>query len=269
MSETISSSTFQCTQCGGELHPDEGQQFLTCPYCGSTVYLDKSKVVFHWYLAPTLNEEESGRALARWMAGNDTVKDLDKKSRVTSQAFHYFPLWYFKRKDPRGKETIHLEPAAATAVSEVRNMQLPGGDLRQYTPDLDSQAHPPTVPLDAALEWLLENEGVPREEIAESAIVHIPLYTFKYTFQGRSYTALIEAASGKALANIFPAKSETPFKIVGGLAAATYLILAALPVFGGMLGEDGFASGMALYISLGVPAAVILFVLAFWVSQKV
>jgi DNA-directed RNA polymerase subunit RPC12/RpoP len=71
-----------CTQCGGELHPDEGQAFLTCPYCGSTVYVDKSQVVFHYYLASTLDEAKGRGFLARWMAGNQTVKDLDQKSRV-------------------------------------------------------------------------------------------------------------------------------------------------------------------------------------------
>ncbi len=37
-------SRLQCTQCGGELHPDEGQLFVTCPFCNSTIYLDKSHV---------------------------------------------------------------------------------------------------------------------------------------------------------------------------------------------------------------------------------
>ena len=168
-----------------------------------------------------------------------------------------------------GKETIHLEPAAATAISEVRSLQLPGGDLRKYDSDLDSRAQSPTVPLDAAIEWLVNDEGVPQEEIAESAIVHVPIYTFKYMFQGRSYTALIEAASGKPLANIFPAKAETPYKMIGGLVAATYVILAFIPVFGGLLGEEGVLAGLGLYIGLGIPAGLILMALAAWVSQKV
>ena len=63
-----------CSQCGGELHPDEGQIFLTCPYCGATVYLDKSRVVFHWYVAPTLNDQDAVAALYRWMSGSQTVK---------------------------------------------------------------------------------------------------------------------------------------------------------------------------------------------------
>ena len=54
-----------CAQCGGELHPDEGQIFLTCPFCSSTVYIDKRRVVFHWYLAPTLDEAKArGGAVA-------------------------------------------------------------------------------------------------------------------------------------------------------------------------------------------------------------
>ena len=89
MDAPLPATTLLCTQCGGELHPDEGQIFLTCPYCGSTVYLDKERVVFHWVLAPTLDEQKAGASLARWMAGNQTVKDLDKKARVTTTTYFF------------------------------------------------------------------------------------------------------------------------------------------------------------------------------------
>ena len=104
MTDNLPIGELHCTQCGGELHPDEGQIFITCPYCSSTVYLDKSKVVFHWYLAPTLDEEKAQGSLARWMAGNSTVKDLDKKSKLIDQSFAYFPMWYFKYRAGDGKE---------------------------------------------------------------------------------------------------------------------------------------------------------------------
>lgn len=119
MSEAIIAPTFNCTQCGGELHPDEGQHFIVCPYCSSSVFIDKSKVVFHWYIASTLNDEKARNALHSWMSGNDTVKDLDKKSEVIGKSFAYFPLWYFKRLDQKQRETILLEPAAATSRKSV------------------------------------------------------------------------------------------------------------------------------------------------------
>jgi len=257
-----------CTQCGGELHPDEGQIFLTCPYCNSTVYLDKSQVVFHWYLAPTLDESAAQAALQRWMAGNQTVKDLDQKARILAGSFSYFPLWYFKhRRD--GREQILLEPAAATSVSELKRLNLPAGDLRKYSPDLDAQAEPPTAPLDAALAWLAER-GLPAGELIEKALVHVPLFKFKYTYQGNTYTAVVEAGSGAVFANIFPAKAEAPYLLAGGLTAVVFLCLAAFPVIGTLVsGGVGFGTGLLVCSVIGLVAAPALFALAAWVAAKV
>jgi hypothetical protein len=268
MDASLPLQTVQCTQCGGELHPDEGQIFLTCPYCNSTVYLDKAQVVFHWYLAPTLDETKARSTLRRWMAGNQTVKDLDKKSRLVSGSFEYFPVWYFKRRQADRKEEILLEPAAATSVSELRRLNLPAGDLRKYDPSLDSQAHPPSVPLHAALNWLAERQ-IPAVELVERALVHIPLYTYKYTYQEKTYTALVEGATGGVLANIFPAKAEAPYLLAGGLTAAVFLCLAGMPVVGAFFGESGIPIGLAICSILGLIAFPVLLALAAWVASKI
>jgi len=271
----LPSTVISCSQCGGELHPDEGQIFLTCPFCGATIYLDKSKVVFHWFLAPTLDEKEARASLARWMAGNQTVKDLDQKSRVVGQSFNFFPLWYFKRR-VQGKEQILLEPAAATSVTELRRLKLPAGDLRKYDPTLEPQSQPPSVPLDTALGWALPEEGQPggngraQSEALETALVHIPLYTFKYIYQDRTYTALVEAATGATLANLFPAKAEAPYMLAGGLTALVFLCLATFPVIGALVdGQSGLTIGAGLCAGLGILAVPALFALAAWVAAKV
>ena len=262
-------NVFPCTQCGGELHPDEGQIFVTCPFCSSTVYLDKSRVIFHWYLASTLDEGNARSSLARWMAGNQTVKDLDKKARIGGFTYEFFPVWYFKRRDKHGQEQILLEPAAATSISEIRKIRLPAGDLRKYDSQLESQAHAPSVPLQAALEWL-GGRGVQGEEIIEQSLVHIPLYTFKYTYQNKAYTAIVEAGTGSVFANIFPAKAEAPYLLAGGLTALIFLCLALFPVIGGMAeGGEGVGIGLALCAGIGIVAAPILFGLAAWIAAKI
>jgi predicted RNA-binding Zn-ribbon protein involved in translation (DUF1610 family) len=269
METSLPSSTISCTQCGGELHPEQGQMFFTCPYCSATVYLDKSRVVFHWYLAPTLDEAKARASLARWMAGNETVKDLDQKARLTGAAFEYFPVWYFKHQLPGGKEDILLEPAAATSISEIRRVRLPGGDLRKYDSGLDAQAQPPSVPLQTALGWLADRQ-VPQQEIAEQALVHIPMYTFKYVYQNRPYAAVVEAATGGVFANIFPAKAEAPYLMVGGLAAIVFLCLATFPVIGAAAnGGSGAGVGLLACAGLGIVAAPVLFALAAWVAAKI
>ena len=141
--ENTSSTILSCTQCGGELHPDEGQSFVTCPYCSATVFIDKARVVFHWFLSPTLDEQSAATSLARWMSGSQTVKDLDKKSKITGSEFRYFPLWYFKWRTDQDREEIALEPAAATSVTELRRLSLPAGDLKRYESSLNADSESP------------------------------------------------------------------------------------------------------------------------------
>ncbi len=202
------------------------------------------------------------------MAGNQTVKDLDKKSRLVGSSFEYFPLWYFKRRHPNGNEEILLEPAAATSVSELRYLKLPAGDLRKYESSLDAQAHAPSVPLQAVLSWLEERQ-IGGEEIVERALVHIPLYTFKYTYQGKVYTAIVEGATGGVFANIFPAKAESPYQIIGGVTALVFLCLATFPVIGSFYEAGGIGVGALACIGGGIVAAPVLFAVAAWVAAKI
>jgi len=272
MSEAIPAHAnfLACTQCGGELHPDEGQIFVTCPYCSSTVFIDRSQVVFHWYIASTLDEERTRSNLARWMAGNQTVKDLDKKAELTGMKFEFFPVWYFKSKTLSGVEKIWLEPAAATSVSEIKSLNLPAGDLRKYETSLDSRARMPDIPLQTVSDWMkhrLQQDA----QITETALVHIPLYTCKYLYKGKTYTALVEAATGSVFANIYPAKAEAPYILAGCLSAAVFLCLATFPIIGAMVdsGGRGFFIGLGAYAGIGIIAAALLYALALWVAAKV
>lgn len=257
-----------CTQCGGELHPDEGQIFLTCPYCSSTVYLDKARVVFHWYLAATLDENKARGALARWMSGNQTVKDLDTKARLAGIQFEYFPLWYIKRRKPGGQDEVLLRPAAATSVTELQHLRLPAGDLRKYNSQLDSQAHTPTVPMDSVVNWL-KDTNISEKELVERALVHIPLYTCKYIYNGQTYTALVDGATGTVLANIFPAKQEAPYAIAGAISAIVFLCLAIAPVAGALAGGEGIGIGIGVCVAGGVIVTPFLLALAAWVASRV
>lgn len=258
----------RCAQCGGVLHPDEGQIFLVCPYCASTVYIDKSQVVFHWALTPTLDETQARASLARWMAGNETVKDLDVKARVVSSEFDYFPLWYLKVDDGPGQREV-LAPAAATSVTAVRDLALPAGDLVRFESSLVSQAIPPTVPLEAVLSWQSQ-PGLRREQVREAALVHVPLYFFKYEYGDRTYTAVVEAASGRVLANLYPAKSEAPYRAVALATALVFVCLASMPVAGYLAGiPDGLNLGALVCVVGGVVTVPAAFVAALWVASRV
>lgn len=251
-------ATLSCSQCGGELHPQEGEVFLTCPFCNSTVFLDKARVVFHWFVAPTLDPQQAAGQLARWMSGSQTVKDLDKKAQVSGQTFQYFPVWYF-RVGRGGQEVVALQPAAATSVSEVSRLNIPAGDLRPFDPTVEVQSVEPTVPLEAAQQWLQQSQ--PGAEVKEGALVHIPIHIFKYTYKNQVFTALVEAGTGAVLANIYPAKSEAPYYLAALITALVFLALAAIPLGSPVL--------TPVALIMAAVAAPLLFILAAVIATKV
>jgi hypothetical protein len=232
------------------------------------VYVDKSQVVFHYALGCTVTPEAAAAHLRRWMAGNQTVKDLDLKARIVSTTFQYFPVWYCKAR-VGGRESVYLEPAAATSISELKSLAIAAGDLQKYEAALDAQALPPTVPFTAMVRWL-DNRSVKREHLAEASLVHLPIYIFKYAYGDGSYTALVEGSSGKVLANLFPAKPETPYLAVTVFATIGFLLLSCLPLAGYAFGEGtGLLIGTAAYLVLGAAFAAVVFAVAAYVSAKV
>jgi hypothetical protein len=125
------------------------------------------------------------------------------------------------------------------------------------------------VPLETALGWLGER-GISREQILELAMVHVPLYFFKYNYQGTLYSAVVDGATGEVFANIFPAKSESPFRIIGTSAALIFLCLATFPVAGSLIDSvGGLGIGFLVCTGLGIIAAPILFAIAGWVAAKI
>lgn len=273
MNEIIS-GTIICPQCGGENKIPTDERFTECEYCGSAIYIDKRKVVNHFVVTSNFTREQAEGNLRRWMAGNFHVKDLDKLAKIVQNSFYYFPLWYFKTKDSTG-DKIYLQPAHSTAISEIKSIQIPAGNLKAYNKtEFDKKDFVnPDVLFESAKNWLVQT-GVNADTIAESYLVHVPFYHFYYEFKGQQYSALVEASSGKVYANIWPAKSETPFKIFFGaailiFALASILSFALAFIINGELSESSLLMGEGIKIVAYFLAAIPLIAGAYFVAKKV
>lgn len=270
----LTSSTIICPQCGGENKLKADEKFIECEFCGSAIYIDKRKVVNHFVISSSFSKEQSEGNLRRWMASNFHVKDLDKLAKIKQLSFYYFPLWYFKTKDNTG-DKIFLQPAHSTSISEIKNIQIPAGNLKPYNKsDFNVNDFVATdVLYDSAKSWLSQS-GVNPDTIEESYLVHVPFYHFYYEYKGQQYSALVEASSGKVYANIWPAKSEAPFRI---LFAAAILIfgLASILSFAAAILIDGELSDSSLMLGEGIKvvayglAAIPLIAGAYFVAKKV
>lgn len=239
-----------CTQCGGAVRLAEGARFGVCPFCSSALYLDRSKVVFHYVISPTVNQEEAQGKLRRWMAGNETVKDLDVHAEIMSQELLYFPMWRFVVSEPGGDREIS-EPASSFSISEIKSIPLSGGDLKFYSPAefQGIQLKEPDVLLESAIHWLEDQQGTKRDQIRETNLIHIPFYTFKYRYKGTVYNAVVDAISGRVLASIYPAKDEIPFIGIAFIAAIAFFLAGLL--------APNFWIRIVLFIIVAIPFALI------------
>ncbi|UCG23826.1 MAG: hypothetical protein JSW55_17085 [Chloroflexota bacterium] len=243
-----------CRQCSAPLPVEHGSQFVECEYCGTTNVVEKGQTVFHYAVQATVDEAEAVAALRRWMAGNETIKGLDRAAKIDQPSFEYFPMWLVRsRRDDQ--ETVYLEPAAALAVSELKHLNIPAGDLTPYDEALAGAVVKATVPYKAMLGWLEEEHAVKPAEIREVALVHLPVFHFTYEYKDRRYSAVVDAATAKVFANIFPAKWEVPYLTIGAAAFVAYFLAAFIPVGGYLIGGGG-GMGVAILIYAGVVAAL-------------
>lgn len=258
-----------CHQCAAVLPVEQGSQFVTCEFCGATNFVDKSGAVLHYAVRATVDETAASAAVRRWMGGNATVKDLDKKAVLERPSFQMFPMWLM-RINQNGQEKVVLEPAAALSILEITELSIPASDLEPYDHTMDGDAIVPTVPIGTVRKWLAENQKIAAGQIKESSLVHLPLFLFKYKYEGREYTAVVDAASSQVFASIYPSKREVPYVAIGSVGCALYFCAALIPAisFFGMDGT-GLIFGILGYFVVAILLAIPIFGIAAYVSARV
>jgi hypothetical protein len=217
--------TFNCAQCGGVLDPPVGARFAVCPFCGSSVFFDRSRAVLHFVAERTLDEPAARARLLAWMAGNETVKNLENDAVITASSLTYFPLWRFVSAEG-GAERQWSEPARASVAAGIGDVPLSGGGMRHVSAaDMTKlKLAEPEVRLESALQWL-GARGVAAPAIRETSLVHLPLYEFAYTWRGREWKAAVDGVSGRLLVASYPAKSESAYLAIAALAYVGLFVL--------------------------------------------
>jgi hypothetical protein len=250
----VTGTTILCPQCGGENDLPSGLLFVSCAFCGTSLFADRSGVISYYRVPALLDKDKAQAALRRWMAGNDTVKDLDHKSQLEGFDPVSFPMWLF-RVDRDGAETSYVAPAAPIPIPELMDLEIPPGQLEPYEAAAGGVDEAEvTVPVETARDWLDQRHA---GLVRETALVRIPLWRCRYRYKGSDYMALVDATSGAVLASVYPEKLESPYYLVFGLGFVLFV------VEGLMIGNP-FLKAFA-YLLTSIP----LFGLAYWVARRV
>jgi hypothetical protein len=249
-----SANRIACTQCGGENELVSGRRLMRCQYCDATLFVDRGGVVNHYRLPSLLGADEAQAALRRWMAGNRTVKDLDKKSVMGAITAVSFPMWLFRVRRA-GREEAYVEPAAPTPIPQLADLKVPAGKLQPYSVEgAGVEALGATIPMQTARGWL-EQRGVGEPE--ESALVQVPLWRCSYSYEGRTFEALVDGSTGAVMASVFPEKAESPYVLVAILGLLLFTLEGLL-----------ITHPLIKFLAYGITAVPLLF-LAWWVTRKI
>jgi LSD1 subclass zinc finger protein len=264
----ISTDELVCQQCAAPLQVAPGSQFVTCGFCQTDNFVDKSGVVIHYAVQTTVREPDAVAALRRWMAGNATVKGLDEQATISETIYQLFPMWMVRVQE-NGAEQVFLEPAAATSITELTELTIPAGSITAYDHALDAYALDPTVPYETVKTWLADNHKVSSGAVRSVSLVHVPIYICKYQYDGEGYTAVIDGATSQVFAAIFPSKWETPYRTIGGLGCLGYFLISLIPLVGFATDSiSGAAVGLTVYLFLAVLLAIPIFAAAVLISSK-
>ncbi|MCD4748143.1 MAG: hypothetical protein K8R59_02110 [Thermoanaerobaculales bacterium] len=246
----------RCTQCGAEVPVPADVRLVQCAFCDTALVVDGDGTLFREVMLPTVKLKEAVHHLRRFMAGTETIADLDKKARIGTPELVYFPFWAFSIATDAG-ERIVLEPAAPSFLQGLQGMDLPPGNSHIWTAGITGAVPvvEPEVPLATARNWLTERLGKMREK--RTVLYHLPLYRISYTYGGKKYSAAVEGVSGQVLPADFPAKAETPYFLVAAAAIAVFSI------------EGLVITNLLFKAVIFAISAVPLFLLAWLTSRKV
>jgi len=190
-------------QCGAEIGPHKDEVFYECPYCHSTLYIQRGRSVQHYYVVPKVARRDANSIISTWLAGSE----LNEEVNVISAEQFFFPFWYFQF----GGEKNHLTPANTSEVEEIGAIELPPVKLLPFrASDLgDARVVQPQFLHDISLDKIVETAGRSKDRLVSSSLIHLPLWEVTYTY-GKDpsvYTSVVEGTSGAVYANVMPAPS--------------------------------------------------------------
>ena len=220
-----------CPKCGAPFEYEPGMRFKQCDYCGTMIYIDKSRVMFYYIIPFSISREQATQVFRRWASGPKMAKGLEN-SRIKSLKAMYFPVYRFVR-NVNGEEKVFIKPAKTTLLPGLSNLKVPPGDMKIFDrnfPVGNAEVVQPDMSMDTYLPSL-PGEG------KEQEIVYFPIYEIRYEFQGKEYVAIMDGSSGEVFASYFPPRSSVPYLL---LASLTFILAAVGAAVGTMVSGWGW-----------------------------
>ena len=209
----------KCTQCGAKVPIEKDSDFIRCPYCETALYVDTERTVKHHYMAAQAQTKDLGPMVARKLSYLEVVDPVT----VGKWSFFYFPFW---RVDTSLGGSVVIA-AATPPCEDMLQISMPAGDLKLFAPELaaEHEVTEPEMLLDDALieaQKILDNPAV---KFTAASLIHLPMYRVEYRCQNQDFVAVVDAITGDAFADEWPAMPQKQKdRMLGGIALAAFAL---------------------------------------------
>ena len=218
--------TLKCPKCGAPFEYEPGMKFKKCEYCGTMIYIDKSRVMFYYIIPFSIGDGEVASLFKRWASGSRMAKGLEN-SLIKSINKLYFPVYRFVR-DVNNKEKVIIKPANTTLLSGLTNLKIPPGNMKIFDTNFNTgnaKVVQPELSMDTYLKGLPGNAK-------EQELVFFPIYEVRYEFNGKEYSVVMDGSTGEIFTSYYPPRSSLPYIFIGSVVFILSLIGASLAVIG-------------------------------------
>lgn len=186
-----------CSQCGAKIEIYKDKKFLTCPYCRSSLILERDRTFECLFLEHSKNDIwASGALLSRLKQSG--IRSVPKDIKID---FRYFPVWHITFHDG----TTKTQPGAKTIHTEISSVKIPAGDLKHFEEGRfpHEKVSPPTIKQEMASLWT-RDLGESDRNVERLWLVYLPIYFMDFKLDGAVHHALLAGESTRIYSDTLP-----------------------------------------------------------------
>lgn len=211
----------RCANCSAEIALERDEEFLVCPFCNSSLYLDRAHTFKSFLLKPAVSSAGAADRLAQELAR----REIPPAPASGSEAL-LAPFW-----GVRGEAMQETVPAFSPVPALLQGYRLPSADALNFD---DSQTGGFAV-LPCSESSSSRWEG--REDVSSFALYRVPFHKLSFGAGAVSYSAWVDAVTGKVYMDLAPpprseAISSRFLSVLFGLFALFTAVAALVPGFG-------------------------------------
>jgi DNA-directed RNA polymerase subunit RPC12/RpoP len=177
-----------CANCGAKIPLQRDDALLVCPYCSSTLYLDRAHTFKKFVLLPNVSKVQADDLLKADLSSREIPRPPIQRVEQLM-----LPFW-----GVRGESLQETIPAFAPVPSALAGYRLPSAGAEVYSEDSAPDYQRVDCAESASASW----EG--RPDVSSFSQFLVPFFKVAYGAGGVSYTAWVEAVSGRVFLDQVP-----------------------------------------------------------------